>query len=215
MAFDLRQNLNASKNAPPSVSQEELAIFTEKSKLQYEFPTEILQAIFLELNTIDDAKAVISTCRRMYDVFKGYDKAITWTILCRNLGPTLPGTFGALAIFVSHRKGPTDEPLRLEMNVSARYWAPMLRQHGEQARRLLTLGMAARMLVVYREVPEAIKHKPRKMRGRCSACVSSELAERDWDPRFENTIGNCVEHLLQANAVNLRLRCRMVLDYKP
>ncbi|KAG6358278.1 hypothetical protein INS49_014162 [Diaporthe citri] len=183
----------------------------KSSKLQYEAPTEILQAIFLELATINDAKAVITTCHRMNDAFNGYKKTIIWTILCRELGPTLPGTFGALAIFVSPRKGPVDEKLFLERKMSARYWAPMLREHGELARRLLTLAMAARMLAVYRRFPKEVNYSAG---GECSACVSSTLADGDWDPREENTVGNCLEHLLQANAVRFRLKCRMVLDYK-
>lgn len=181
------------------------------SKFQYEVPTEILQAIFLELATIDDARSVIATCFRMYDAFKGYRRTIMWTILSRELRPTLPGTFGALAIFVSPRKTPVDEPLFLEGGISARYWAPMLREHGELARRILTLGMASRMVAVYRNFPNDVGYSPG---GECSACVSSMLADIDWDPRYDNTIGNCLEHLLQANAVRFRLTCRMVLDYE-
>lgn len=214
MASNLRQNSSASKNPPPSVPEKEVIMIPAKSKLQYELSTEMLQAIFFELDRIDDAKAITSTCRRMHDAYKGYDNPITWAILARELEPALPGTLGALAIFVSPRKGPVDEPLRLDMDISARYWAPMLEQHGDLARRLVTLRMAVRMLIVYREVSEALEREPREERGRCSACVSSQLAERDWNPRNENTVGNCVEHLLQANAVRLRLSCRMVLDYK-
>lgn len=211
-AFNLIKSMRASDDMHPSAPHEySLRSSVKGSKFQYEVPTEILQAIYLELATIDDVKAVIATCHRMNDAFKGYGKTITWTILCRELGPTLPGTFGALAIFVSPRKGPFDGPLFLKRKISARYWAPMLREHGELARRLLTPGMAARMLAVYREFPKKIDYSPG---GECSACVSSMLEDGEWDPREENTIGNCLEHLLQANAVHFRLTCRMVLGYK-
>lgn len=182
------------------------------SKFQYGIPTEILQAIFLKLATINDAKAFMATCHRMHDAFKGYEKSIVWTILCRDLGPKLPGTLGALAIFVAPRKGPFDERLYLDLGISARQWVPMLREHGELARRIVTLGMAAQMAAVYRRFPKEVGYRPG---GECSACVGSRSADGDWDSRKENTIGNCLEHLLQANAVHFRLRCRMVLDYKP
>lgn len=210
--FNPIKSVRASYDMYPSAPHKySLRSSVKGSKFQYKVPTEILQVIFLELATIDDAKAVIATCHRMNDAFKGYGKTITWTILCRELGPMLPGTFGALLIFVSPRKGPVDEPLFLKRKISARYWAPLLREHGELARRLLTPGMAARMLAVYRKFPKEIDYSPD---GECSACVSSMLADGDWDPREESTIGNCLEHLLQANAVHFRLTCRMVLDYK-
>lgn len=205
--FNLIKSVKASENMQHSTQSS-----VKETEFQYGVPTEILQAIFLELATIDDAKAVIVTCHRMHDAFKGYEKTIAWTILCRDLGPTLPGTLGALAIFVSPRKGPDDEPLYRHLDISARLWAPMMREHEELARRIFTIGMAAQMVAVYRRFPKEINYRPGRV---CSACVGSRLAEGVWAPWEENTIGNCLEHLLQANAVHFRLRCRMVVDYKP
>lgn len=218
MGPELTKFLTASEDTLSPFPNDKMTGPATKSKIQYKVPTEILQAIFLELATIDDVRAAISTCHRMYEVFKGYENRIAQEVLGRDLGPIMPGTFGALAIFVAPRKRPVDKPVdepaeesvNLSMNISARYWAPMLRDHGELVKELLTLKMAGRMLLVHRELSSVIEdgHDPSQV---CSACVSITLAERDWRPLEENTDGNCVEHLLQANAVHLRLRCRKAL----
>lgn len=196
----------------PPVPDNYLAVIPlQGRKLQYGLPTEILQAILLELAAIGDAKAFIRTCRTVCDAFKGYKKTITWTILCRELGTTSLCTIGALAIFASPRKGPEDEPLSANRSISCRYWVPMLMEHGKRAKELITLSMADHMVSVYRKFPEEINYSAS---GECSACASSRLPKKDWDPREEDTDGNCLEHLLHANAVHFRLNCRMIIGYK-
>lgn len=217
MGPKLIKSSTASEDTLSPFLNDNIACPETKSKIQYKVPTEILQAIFLALATIDDVRAAISTCHRMYEVFKGYENKIAQEVLSRELGPIMPGTFGALAIFVAPRKGPVDEPvdepleLYPTLNISARYWAPMLREHGELAKKSLTLKIAVGMLLVHREFPRWIEgaHVPSQV---CPACVSITLAERDWKPLQENTDGNCVEHLLHANAVHLRLHCRQALQ---
>lgn len=196
---------------PPVPDNYLVVVPVQGSKLQYGFPTEILQAILLQLATIGDAKAFILTCHTVYNAFKGYEKTITWTILCRDLGTTFLCTIGALAIFASPRKGPEDEELSASRSISCRYWFTMLMEHGKRAKELITLRMADQMVSVYRKFPEEINYSPS---GECSACVSSKLSEKDWDPMKEDTDGNCLEHLLQANAVHFRLNCRMIIGYK-
>lgn len=184
MGPELTKSSTASEDALSPFPNDNMACPETKSKIQYKVPTEILQAIFLELATIDDVRAAISTCHRMYGVFKGYENKIAWEVLSREIGPIIPGAFGALAIFVAPRKGSVDEPvdevfvLYLELNVSARYWAPMLREHGELAKKSLTLKTADRMLLVHRDFPKWIEgeHVPSQV---CPACVSITLAERD------------------------------------
>lgn len=176
-------------------------------------PTEMLQAIFLELPTLGDAKAVTRTCPRLRDAFKGYEKTIILTILSRELGPTLPGTLGALAIFVSPPKGPFDEPLLRSMAICIRFWKRMLEETEELAKKMITLTMAAWMRDVYRQFPQKIGYRPGKCSPHdwCSACTSAVSIEEDWNPINSRTDDNCIDHLLQANAVRYRLNCRMVL----
>lgn len=180
-----------------------------------DLPTEMLQGIFWELPTLDAARAITETSRAIYHAFKGYEKKIILNILSRELGPIRPATLGALAIFVSPRKGPVDEPLFQNLAISARYWEPMLRETAELAKKLLTLDMADQMLAVYRQFPKKIgyRQEERSPHNWCSACTSNVLDEPNSNPRSERTNDNCIDHLLQANAVRYRLNCRMVLGY--
>lgn len=165
----------------------------------------------MELDTIDDVKAITHTCQRMQDAFMNNEKNITWAILCRDLGTTFLATIGALAIFVAPRKGPVDERLSAEPDNSPEYWLPMLMDHGKLAKELITLKMADQMLCVYRQFPKKIGYRPS---GRCSTCGSSMLSEEAWDPLRGNPKRKCLEYLLHGNAVHFRLRCRMVLGYE-
>lgn len=166
----------------------------------------------MKLPALDDAKNINGSCHRLRAAFKGYEHEITWAILSPKLGPLLPGTLGALAIFASKRKGVFDEPLLGNVSISTRYWEKMLCEHGEKAKKLLTPTRAEHMLEVYRHFPRMLPCSPAGSKW-CSACRSSELAEADWDPMMDRSDGNCFEHLLQVNAVRWGLNCRMVMDF--
>lgn len=218
LTFDL---MNGSTS---SIPERHLKDSAKPSKLQYELPTELLQAIFLELHTIDDARAAIATCRTMHNAFEGYKKKIIWTILCREIEAKLPGTcdvefmlppaFGGLAIFVSPREA-KDELLDRELRLFARPRAPMLGEHGDLVWRLVTLGMATDMVGWYRNFVEKMPCDPSR---EFSACVRSMVAAEDWDPRNaypECDCAHCAGRLFQPHGSRFRLRSRMVLNYKP
>lgn len=168
----------------------------------------------MELDTIGDAEAITNTCRVMRDAFKHHEEKITWAILCRDLGTTFLCTIGAMAVLVSPRKGRVDEPLSTWLGICPLYWSPMLMDHGERARELITLRIADQMMCVYRQFPRRIGRKRRP--GGCSACARAGivLPVEARDPGREEPEGQCLEYLLHANAVHYRLRCRMVLGYK-
>lgn len=210
-ASDVSYETRASSVASLDLETKSPAEAHEASFLK--LPTEMLQAIFLELPTLGDAKAVTRTCPRLRDAFKGYEKTIILTILSRELGPTLPGTLGALAIFVSPPKGPFDEPLLRNMAISILFWKEMLEETEELAKKMITLTMATWMLDVYRQFPQKIGHRSGKCNPDdwCSACTSAVFEEENWNPINSQTDDHCIDHLLQANAVRYRLNCRMVL----
>lgn len=176
-------------------------------------PTETLQAIFMELPTLHAAKALMETCRAMRAAFEGHEKRILLALLSRELGSPLPGTIGALAIFVSPQKGPFEEPILINLSISMRYWAKMLQGYEKEVEKTVTLTMADQMLEVYRSSLRKIGPQNRKSDHQCSTCLSLKLPEEEWNPLSDRTNGNCIEHLLQANAVRYRLNCRMALGH--